>query len=392
VRREKAAIEEQARRVAELERARLREVFMQAPAIIALLRGPEHVFELANQRYMHFVGNREVIGKPAREALPDLEGQGFFELLDRVFGTGEPFVGTEVPIQFDRRGDGVPEQAYVNFIYAPLREDGEITGIFAHGVDVTDQVRARARTEALAAERDAFLAAASHDLKNPLTAIKGTTQLLRRRLRRSDSVPVDRLDAGLSTIEQTSDQMLGLINELMDIARLRMGQSLALDLQPVDLVGLVKSVVMAQQAATDRHQLRVESASEAVVGLWDPVRLRRVLDNLLSNATKFSPQGGEIVVRVVHAPATADGEPTWVLVTVQDQGVGIPVADRERIFERFGRGSNVGHIAGTGIGLAGVRQIVEQHGGSVSVESHEGHGATFVVRLPLNPRDGNLPA
>jgi signal transduction histidine kinase len=286
----------------------------------------------------------------------------------------------------------VPEQAYVNFIYAPLREDGEITGIFAHGVDVTDQVRARARTEALAAERDAFLAAASHDLKNPLTAIKGTTQLLRRRLRRSDSVPADRLDAGLSTIEQTSDQMLGLINELMDIARLRMGQSLALDLQPVDLVGLVKSVVMAQQAATDRHQLRVESASEAVVGLWDPVRLRRVLDNLLSNATKFSPQGGEIVVRVVHAPATADGEPTWVLVTVQDQGVGIPVADRERIFERFGRGSNVGHIAGTGIGLAGVRQIVEQHGGSVSVESHEGHGATFVVRLPLNPRDGNLPA
>src|SRR5262249_19338000 len=176
----------------------------------------------------------------------------------RVYMTGEAFVGSEVPIRLDRSGSGALEEAYLNFIYAPLREDGEVTGIFVHAVDVTDQVHARARSEAIAAERDAFLAAASHDLKNPLTAIKGTAQLLRRRLTRTGAVPADRLDSGLVTIEQTTDQMLGLINELMDMARLRTGQSLPLDRQPTDLAAIAATVISAQQAATDRHRLHLE--------------------------------------------------------------------------------------------------------------------------------------
>jgi signal transduction histidine kinase len=111
------------------------------------------------------------------------------------------------------------------------------------------------------------------------------------------------------------------------------------------------------------------------------VRLDRVLDNLLSNAIKFSPNGGGITVAVAHEDVV--GGP-WAVVAVRDQGLGIPAADLPRVFERFRRARNVeGRIGGTGIGLASVRQIVEQHGGAITVESVEGAGSTFTVRLPL---------
>ncbi|HET7035709.1 MAG TPA: ATP-binding protein, partial [Thermomicrobiaceae bacterium] len=147
-RREKAAVEQQARLAAERERERLNELFMQAPSIMAVLRGPEHVFELVNLGYQQAVGQRDAVGLPVREALPELEAQGFVELLDRVYATGEPFVGAEVPVMLDRLGDGTLEMAYLNFIYQPIREGGQVTGIFAHGVDVTEQVRARERLAA----------------------------------------------------------------------------------------------------------------------------------------------------------------------------------------------------------------------------------------------------
>jgi signal transduction histidine kinase len=122
----------------------------------------------------------------------------------------------------------------------------------------------------------------------------------------------------------------------------------------------------------------LEAAEPGLVGSWDVRRLERVLANLLENAVKYSPDGGEIVVRV----ARDDADSTAVL-QVADTGVGIPAADLPHVFERFYRAGNVGEIQGTGIGLAGVRQIVEQHAGSIAVESCPGIGSTFTVRLPL---------
>ena len=173
------------------------------------------------------------------------------------------------------------------------------------------------------------------------------------------------------------------------MAHLEAGRPLELRRRPADLVALAHQAVAELQPTIPRHALVIETGATSLVGLWDAGRMDRVLGNLLSNAIKYSPAGGRISVRLTGDPAAPSG---WAVLVVQDEGLGIPAADLLHVFERFHRGGNVtGQIRGSGIGLAGVRQIVEQHGGTISVQSEEGQGATFTVRLPLlrqDPRDG----
>ena len=125
------------------ERERLHRMFDQAPGFMAMLRGPEHIFELTNVAYLDLIGKRDVVGKAAREALPDVEGQGFFELLDRVYATGEAFVGAALPVDLERTADGAKERRFVDLIYQPITDaSGTISGIFVQGNDVTDRVAA----------------------------------------------------------------------------------------------------------------------------------------------------------------------------------------------------------------------------------------------------------
>ena len=128
------------------ERRRLAQLFGEAPAFMALLTGRNHVFQLANDAYMQLVGHREIIGKAVHEALPEVAGQGFFELLDRVYASGEPFVGQQLPVQLQRSPGAQPEQAYVDFVYQPILDAAnEVTGIFVTGYDVTELKRAEDR-------------------------------------------------------------------------------------------------------------------------------------------------------------------------------------------------------------------------------------------------------
>ena len=121
--------------------------------------------------------------------------------------------------------------------------------------------------------------------------------------------------------------------------------------------------------------------SPALTGFWDAARLERVIGNLLSNAVKFNRAGGSVEVTVACQEVAGEA---WAALTVSDQGIGIPAIDLPHIFERFHRGGNViGRIPGTGIGLHGSRQIIEQHGGTISIESQEGHGTAVTVRLPI---------
>lgn len=228
-----------------------------------------------------------------------------------------------------------------------------------------------------------FLAAVSHDLKNPLTTIRAQAQLLRRRAGRNNLPDAVQLTVDLDVILTSATRLAAQLDELQDVARLRAGQSLELAYAPTDLVSLVNEATTAAQATTGHHGIRVTAPAEEIIGNWDMIRLRRVLDNLLANAIKYSPNGGRISLELWQEER-AEGD--WAVLTAQDEGVGIPAADLGHIFERFRRGSNVaGRFAGTGIGLSGARRIVEQHGGTIEVESEEGRGSVFTVRLPLKP-------
>jgi PAS domain S-box-containing protein len=230
--------------------------------------------------------------------------------------------------------------------------------------------------------QEEFLSALAHDLKNPLTAVRGQTQLLRRRIDRGDMTDMARLAAGLGGIDTATARMAKLLDELADVMRLRAGQDIELQREPIDLVALARRAVEEHERLTEIHAIRFQSDLTEVVGFWDGPRLERVLGNLLGNAIKYSPEGGEITV---HVGRETTGDADEVVLSVVDRGVGIPASDLELIFERFRRAGNVESIAGTGIGLAGTRRIVERHGGTIAVASREGEGSTFTVRLPVDP-------
>jgi signal transduction histidine kinase len=223
----------------------------------------------------------------------------------------------------------------------------------------------------------------SHDLKGPLTAIAGQAQLIQRRLAQPEALDLGDMDEALERIKRATGRLSALVNELLDVARLQAGRPLQLHLRTTDLVELTRRMAGEWQETAPHHRIRVESALLSLVGTWDQFRLERVLDNLLGNAVKYSPRGGEIVLSIA-------GDGDRAVLTVRDQGIGIPEPDLPRVFERFHRGANVARrTRGSGIGLSGARQIVEQHGGTITVESQERLGSAFTVRLPLRTRGQN---
>ena len=240
---------------------------------------------------------------------------------------------------------------------------------------------ARVAAEAAVQARDEFVATVSHDLSNPLAAIKGHVQLLRRRTRRGEVPAPAQLDTRLAVMEGAAADMERLIGDLLDAARLQAGRLLDLRRQPADLVALASQCAAAYERLSDRHRLRVSANTPMAQGFWDVARVQRVVANLLANAIKYSPAGGDVVMSV-----GVDGDSA--VLTVRDEGMGIPAADLPHVFERFHRGSNVERISGTGIGLAGAKDIVELHGGTIAVTSVEGRGTTVAVRLPLTTDAG----
>jgi signal transduction histidine kinase len=180
--------------------------------------------------------------------------------------------------------------------------------------------------------------------------------------------------------------MATLINELLDAVHLQSGLQIDLRRRPTDLSNLAMQVVTNHQQATAKHILRFSGTQPGPIGEWDPDRLERILDNIVSNAIKYSPDGGDINVDVLR-------DRGWGVLSVEDHGVGIPPADLPHVFERYQRARNVSaKFAGTGLGLAGAKNLIELHGGSISVTSVEGSGSRFVVRLPIRRPRRRKPA
>jgi len=397
--------------------------------------------EIERAGWAHADPGQQVMFDAARRhvPLPDQRGHPVVEAL----ATEKPVVVTDVTDAWMRSLATGPEHLAflratnpLSLMVVPLVAAGRVLGTMTFGFTVQSGRRSTPDALALAEDlagraalavdsarlyrelrqalqvRDDFLASTAHDLRTPLTTIRGHAQLLRRQVARAaepaaDASPVDlvapllaSLAPALTRIDAAAAKMGRLIGALLDAARLRAGEVLHLDQRPVDLVALVRRVVAEQLLSSDLHQISVDAHEPAVVGQWDAQRLERVLDNLVGNAVKYSPAGGAVVVAVALSGDEGDvGAAGGVaLLTVRDEGIGIPAVDLPHVFDRFYRGSNVsGRIGGAGIGLADVRQVVEQHGGTVTVESRAagpvgaaraGRGSTFTLRLPLTGSPG----
>jgi signal transduction histidine kinase len=232
----------------------------------------------------------------------------------------------------------------------------------------------RAAREALAV-RDEFFALATHDLKGPLMTMSLGLESLRMQLPQEALTP--KVKERLDLVTKSAERMHGLIEHFLAVAK---GHERPPVRERVDLLRLARAKVgeLAHLAGSHPVHLRVEGMD--FTGQWDRAGLERVLENLLGNAVKYSPRGGPITVTLLEEEAGPRG---WVRLRVEDRGIGIPAADLPHIFERFRRGKNVGsEVSGSGVGLASVKRMVELHGGTFSVESQEGQGSAFTVRLP----------
>lgn len=224
--------------------------------------------------------------------------------------------------------------------------------------------------------REEFLSIASHELKTPLTSLKLQVQMLTRRMEHNDSdlverAPVSRL---IQTANRQLDRLTGLVDDMLDISRIENGK-FHLVKEDVDLGQLVRDVVdrHAEQLAAAGCKVRILTESE-IIGRWDPFRLEQVLINLLTNAMKYGAG------RPIEISVTADG---LAQLVVKDNGLGIAEHDRDRIFQRFERAISANNISGLGLGLYITKQIVDNHGGAIQVQSELGRGSEFRVELPL---------
>lgn len=261
------------------------------------------------------------------------------------------------------------------------QEDRQVITNFAYQIGIAaDNARLLESQQEALQVKDQFLSIVSHELRTPLTTIKGYAQMLRRKL---DDDPqgqrfADNIDAQVSRLSR-------LVDDLLDVTRFARAQ---FDLMPqeMDLRPLLEEVVSRFRLVAPRHRIQLYVDHHATEGFWDHDRLEQVLNNLVSNAIKYSPDGGTVTVAT-----RTEGDN--LVVKVRDQGMGIPAEDRENLFQRFYRGSAEGHeVKGLGLGLYVTRRIVEAHGGAIDVRSKVGEGSEFFFTLPLQRQPAEAEA
>ncbi len=329
----------------------------------------------------------ELLGRNRAELVHPDDYRAIAASVERI--QAEP--GVHAPIEYRvRRSDGT--WRFLEGTATNLLDEPGIGGIVVNARDITERKEAEAERDALllreqearrAAElavgaREEFLTIAAHELKTPLTVVKGNAELLARQLERPDPDP-ERLRQLIARVRTQLEHFGDLLNDLLDLSRLRSGQ-LSLRRQPLDLVPLAVRVLDRFQLAGDDahpHHLSLE-APRTLVAAVDEARFEQVLTNLVENAIKYSPAGGEVRVALRLDAGMAR-------IEVSDGGIGIAPADQPRIFEPFNRTSAASAIAdGLGIGLYVTAQIVAGHGGTITVASEPGRGSRFTVVLPLD--------
>jgi len=390
----------------QLSNAFFHSLFEQAPGFICVLKGPQHIFELTNGAYRRLTGERELIGRGVREALPDADGQGFFELLDKVYQSGTPVVGQSVQLEL-QEGPGKIVTRFIDFVYQPILDaQGRSTGIFVQGSDVTKQKLATDEVqkyqkglESLVEERTAELQNAqaallhsqkleaigkltggvAHDFNNILQVIGGNLQLLRDAALREGG-PVKQIDTAFGAVERGAK----LASQLLAFARR----------QPLQPVVLNPARVVQQMEELLRRALGETIAVETIRGggLWntcvDPHQLENVILNLAINARDAMPSGGKLTIELGNAMLDDEyvanqhdltpGQ--YVMIAVSDNGCGMSREVLERACEPFFTTKPEGR--GTGLGLSMAYGFVKQTGGHFRIYTEVGHGTTIKMYFP----------
>ncbi len=364
-----------AQRYREEENERLVTLFEQAPGIIAVLRGPDHVFEITNRSYLQLVGHRALVGKAVRDALPEVQGQGFFELLDHVYQSGQPFVGHAVPLRVQRDPNAPLEERFIDFVYQPIHDQhGKVSGIFVEGSDVTARKRIEDELRAANRQKDQFLAMLAHELRNPLAPITTAAQLLQRG--QMDAPGIQRAS---DIIARQAQHMTSLVNDLLDVSRVTRGL-VTISKEALEMREIVHEAVEQVRPLIDArgHELQCEIASGALRVEGDRTRLIQVVSNILNNAAKYTAPGGRLLL-------TACIESGCLRVAVRDNGQGIDPPILPYIFDLFIQAERTPDRSqgGLGLGLALVKSLAVLHGGRVEAHSAGlGKGSEFVVYLP----------
>ncbi|MBL7670613.1 MAG: response regulator [Bdellovibrionaceae bacterium] len=381
----------EAKASAERAQAELHAFFMQAPTPMVILTGPEHRFALANPMYEKYV-SREVLGKTLRECFTNEEVGYYLPILDKVYQTGEPYIGRELPLTL-WDPDGKARELRIDVSYTAFKDgEGRIKGVLVFVQDVTEQYNARARMEEknreleLAKEhaetasslKSAFLANMSHEIRTPLGAMLGFADLLR--------------DPGLSVSERASyteilsrnGQNLSLIiNDILDLSKVEAGH-LTLEMSEMKPRSIAEDVVSLLRVKAVEKNLVFEFVcddSTPTTIVSDPLRVHQILLNLIGNSVKFT-SFGSVTVRS-FGRKTATGK-TAVCFEISDTGIGIPTQHRAKVFEMFVQadGSMTRKYGGTGLGLALSKKLAQELGGDIVLSHSEvGKGSTFVVTI-----------
>jgi PAS domain S-box-containing protein len=287
----------------------------------------------------------------------------------RVLKENAPVYGVELAV---RRFDG--SRTMISCNAAPLRDaKGSVIGVVASLTDISR----RKEVERL---KDDFVSTVSHELRTPLSSLRGFAELM---LTRNFSLEKQREFLGI--IHDEAVRLTNLINDFLDIQRMESGRQMY-EFKPVDLVVILAESVTLFSQGEGKHQVSLEMPG-SLPRIWaDPARVRQVVSNLISNAVKFSPEESKVTVRAFEENGS-------VVTSVSDQGVGIPAEAMGRLFSKFFRAENAAarNIAGTGLGLALVKEIVEAHLGGVRVKSELGKGSTFFFSLPVAHQPAKPP-
>ena len=283
-------------------REELQRLLLAAPMPMCLMRGPLHVIELVNEGYRQLIAPRDVVGKPAREALPELEGQGIFEQLDEAWATGQPRAATDQRVRLLGPSGQVDREVFLTFAMQPVLDlQRKIDGVMFSAIDVTETILGRrtvaelGRQAQLEAQRkDEFLAMLGHELRNPLAALSTAHQVMAQRAQRDPRV------LGLQErCERQVGILVRLVDDLLDISRITRGK-VELHREIVDLAAIIDRAFLATRLQMDarRHETSLTMAPGPFWVDGDPTRLEQVVANLLSNATKYTAPGGKLSIQL----------------------------------------------------------------------------------------------